>query len=304
MRNFVVAVFAVLLALSPLPSRAAVSAEALQQEIADARRELPKAFNAVARIRQDMPKLDREKHGRLAPIGPLLKGVGRTGLLPILEQLLAGAKAPELAQSARTAWAVGLLEAVGSLRDARAEVPVLQMLSAESDPDVVRAAAVALSKVSKTAADVLVPMAQKSGPKQAAVVGGLGECREARAAQALSDILAGHPDEKMARAAAKSLGEIGSAWVWQSPDFHNNPEREAVRSIAARALVAGWVAYTDVETSRAMETALVILDAPEAKALAQKARAEAQVTPARKAEFDNLVRLLENNPLRQPAGMK
>jgi hypothetical protein len=298
MRNSIFAAAIVaLVSLFPPGARAAASIEALQKEIAEARRELPKAFNAVARLRQDMPRLDRERHGRLASVGPTLRNIGREGLLPILEQLIAGARAAEMSPTARTAWAVGLLEAAGALRDLRAEVPVLQMLAAETNPDVVRAAAAALVKVSRSAADVLLPLAQKDGPKQVAVVAGLGECREARVTQALSDLLAGHAEEKLARAAAQSLGEMGSLWAWESPDLANSPERTAVRAIAASALVGAYVAYRDTDTRRTLETALLVVDPADAKVLVQKARVQA---PDQKAGLDALQNLLENNPLRPP----
>ena len=199
--------------------------------------------------------------------------------------------------TARTSWAVGLLEAAGALRDERAEVPVLNMLSAETDPEVLRAAAAALVKVSKSAADVLLPLAQKQGPKQTAVVAGLGECREARVAQALSDLLAGHAEEKLARAAVKSLGEMGSSWVWQSPDFAKSPQGEPVRAIAASALVGAYLAYRDADTRRAVQAALFMVDPADGKALLQKARVQA---PDQKADLDALQSLLENNPLRPP----
>ena len=105
MRDGILAVAVLgLLTLAPSGARAAVSVEALQKEIAEAQHELPKAFNAVARLRQDMPRIDRERRGRLAPVGPMLKNIGREGLLPILEQLIRGARTAEMTPTARCMW--------------------------------------------------------------------------------------------------------------------------------------------------------------------------------------------------------
>ncbi|MHB8873450.1 MAG: HEAT repeat domain-containing protein [Myxococcaceae bacterium] len=268
----------------------------VRAEISRARRSTPKPFAALATLKQRLPELDAKKRGRLAPVAPALKSLGPAGLLPILEELLAARPDRELTPSARLSWRVGLLEAAGAVRDARASPVLREVLGAESDPVVLRAAAGALGKLGDEAAlATLLPLAGAPGPKQLAIVEGLGECRRLPAAETLAKLLAEHPAERLGRAAIKSLGVLASSWAWETPALKAQPERAAVQAVAARALVG---AFTTVqgEARVAAEASLLQVDSPEAPELIAAAKEKA--APADIAELDRLADRLAHNPLR------
>lgn len=276
------------------PARAEDSA--LQQQIARATKEQPVAFLSVADLKQRMPELDRKRRGPFAPVGPVLKSMGPSVFLPLVEQVLGGlAGEPGWTPTARTGWAIGVLEALGQIGDARARGPVEALLSHEGEPKVVRACAATLSRLGCEAAlPVLAPLAQKAGPKQAAVLSGLGECRQLQAVQVVASVLAERPDEAVAKAAAKALGSIANSWVWQTEGLAGRTDRAAIRVAAAKALVDGFVAQRG-DVRAAVESALVIVDAPEAAGLLEQARARA---PDQSAELQRLAARLANSPMR------
>ena len=71
----------------------------------------------------------------------------------------------------------------------------------------------------------------------------MGHCRRLAVAERLAEVLAAEPDPATARAAARSLGDVGSLWAWRTPVVAvHAAEQEAIRLIAARALVAAVAA--------------------------------------------------------------
>jgi HEAT repeat protein len=195
--------------------------------------------------------------------------------------------------TARTAWAVGLLEAAGALGDPRAAPVVRRVFESESDPYVLRACAVALARLGDGAIDLLLPLARTPGPRQLAAIEGLAECREPRAAQVLAGLSVGG-DEARARLATRSLGLLGSYWVWQAPRYRDDPRREEVRALVARSLVATFASSAG-ELRAEAEKALLVVAHRDVQPLIDRARAGA---PSQKAELDRLARHLARNPLR------
>jgi HEAT repeat protein len=265
----------------------------LSEQIARAAREDPATFAKVAALKREVPRLDHQRRGPLAVIGPPLKALGKGALLALLEEQLNGAQAPGWTATARVAWASGVLEALGAVGDPRAAATVRQALQVETEEHVVRAAAAALGQVDPGATETLVGLARQPGPRQLPVISGLAECRQEKAAQALADLLAAHPEEPIALAAARSLGVMGSSWAWQTRALKVLPQRDAVRSIVARALVQTFVAYGGEVRQRA-ETALVMVESPEAAALIDAAIASA---PGERAELRLLAERLSHSPL-------
>jgi HEAT repeat protein len=268
-------------------------------QIAAARQSDPRAFQSVARLRARMPELDRRKRGRLVPVMPLLRSLGPRALLPMLGELTAAT--PEtLGGGARLAWRIGLLEATGALRDPRATPVLRRLLATESEPSIVRAAAGALGDLGdQEAVDVLTALSATPGPRRLPVIAGMGRCRRLPAARALAQALAQRPREELAATLAKALGELGSAWAWETPRLTALNEGAAVRAVAAGALVDAFVRYGGA-VQRAAETAILVVDAPQTLALIAKAGAVA--SPALQAELARLAARVERSPLRPRKG--
>ncbi|MRG93298.1 HEAT repeat domain-containing protein [Polyangium spumosum] len=269
----------------------------LVQAIGSARSQNPAAFETLARLREDMPALDAQKRGRYVPVAAILKRLGKDVLLPVLNELAVDAKPRgDMSADAWHAWRVGLVEAAGTLRDGRAAPVLFAILDApEENPDLVRAAASALGKLgTDAAAQKLVALAKKEGPKQKGVLAGMGDCRRLVVAEALASTLAARPDAETAIVVARSLGDVGSAWAWQTPIIAASGEEEAVRSTAARALVASYLRY-EGEARAAITKAVLIVDHPSTPALVEQAKRGAR--PGDQAALDALLERFKNSPL-------
>jgi len=261
----------VMLASDKLPAHARMR---LAVEIDSARREHPKAFHALRAVRNDLPALDANKRGRFAPIPAILKSMGKDALLPMLEELaFRGQPKGNLADSAWIAWRAGVIEAVGMLRDTRAEIVLVAILDGpETEFHVVRAAAAALGRIgTDTAAQKLVMMSKVQGAKQKAVLAGMGECRRKSIALALSEAANSAPDGATARIIAHSLGDVGSAWAWKTSVIASSGEEAPVRAIAAKALVAVFVAYGG-DVRKTASNAIMVVDDPSTPALVEAAK--------------------------------
>jgi len=283
--------------LSPdrLPANVRVT---LSAEIEQARALQPAAFTAVATIQARLPELDAHKRGRYASVGPLLKTLGPSALLPMLQVIaFEGPSRGALSESAWTAYRSGLLEAVGVLRVPRAE-PVLQAVldGDERNSHVLRSAAEALGYLGTDSATAkLIALAGTRGPKQTAVLAGMGSCRRLPVAQVLATQLAARPAESIALVVVKSLGEVGNAWAWKTPGVTAKNEEAAVRDTAARALVAAFASYPD-PVRQAASNALMVVDAPSTPA--QIADARGHASPSTSAALASLAARFDRNPTR------
>ena len=267
--------------------------KAVQKQIAAARRADPAAFSTLAAVKARVPELDRKKRGRLAAVTPLLRALGPGALLPMLDE----ATRPEtLTGTARTAWRVGVLEAVGALRDPRATPVLRQVIAEESEAAVIRAAAGALGNAGDLeAVQALTTLATTRGPKQLAVIAGMGECRRLAAARTLAGMLARRPGEELARTLARALGELGTAWAWETPRLAALGEGPAVRAAAAGALVDAFARY-EGSVRDAAATGILLVDAPRTLELITRARSGA--SRALQLELDRLAHRVERSPLR------
>lgn len=269
---------------------------ALVAEIDAARKAQPSAFAAVATVRKALPELDAQKRGPLASITPQLRSIGTDGLFPMLAELAVEAlPRGALTDTAWLAWRVALLEAVGSIRDPRAEATLTAIVDGpESDFAVMKAAVEALGKVgSDTAVAKLVALSKGGGPKQKAALAGMGECRRAKVAQALSQIIAARPDEESAKLVIRSLGNVGSAWAWKTPAVAVSGEEAIVRATAAKALVGAFVAYEGALRHGAGD-AILVVDDPSTPALITAAK---KAHPALADDLDKLAQRYAKSPL-------
>lgn len=282
------------------PGRIPAAARAtLLAEIERARQAHPGSFAAVDQLRKQVPELDANKRGRLAPISPSLKALGGGALFPMLAELAVDAPGRgDLTDTAWAAWRVGLLEAVGSIRDARSESVLIAILeSPETDFAVIKAASEALGKVGtdRAAAKLVLFAKAATGPKQVAILAGMGECRRTVTTEALAKAIAAKPGQAAAKHILRSLGNAGSAWAWKTPVVQASGEETAVRKAAAQALVAAFVAY-EGEVRKAAASAILVVDDPSTPALIQAAKAGA--SPALAADLDALAARFAKSPLR------
>jgi len=272
---------------------------ALMADIAAARMTSPDAFDRIAALRADLPELFARSRGGVPPLTRILHAQGPEALCPMLEQLIVSAEpGSDLDDRAWLAWQLALLDAVGMLRDRRAE-PVLWQALAEEDlePEVQRAAARAVAKLGTDAvAERLVALSRENGLRQRAVVAGMGHCRRLAVAQRLAELLAAAPDAAAADAAARSLGDVGSLWAWRTPSVATYAaEQEAVQLSAARALVAALVA-SDGEVRATAAKALLVVGHPATPELLAAARSEAD--PVTRAVLDQVAVDFAASPIR------
>ena len=270
----------------------------LEAQVALARASNPASFQDLARVRAQVASLDATKRGRFVPVPKLLGSMGRDALLPMLEQI--AVLAPPrgaMTDTAWTAWRTGLIEAVGALRDPRAAPVLLAVLQGgESDFLVVRAAAAAYGKLgSDPVANDLVRLSRVDGPRRAAILAGMGHCRRASVANELARVLGRRPAPDMAVHVARSLGDVGSAWAWETSSLSSNPEGATVRAIAAQSLMDAYLNY-EGEVRAMAAKALMVVHAPSTSALVSAARSTAR--PEQLVALDELEQMLANNPIR------
>lgn len=274
----------------------AAARTALLTEIDAARKAQPSAFAALATVRTALPELDAQKRGPLASVTPQLRSIGNDGLFPMLAELAVEAlPRGDLTDTAWLAWRIALLEAVGSIRDPRAEATLTAIVDGpETDFAVMKAAVEALGKVaSDTAVARLIALSKTAGPKQKAAFAGMGECRRAKVAQALSQLVGARPGEASAKLLIRSLGNVGSAWAWKTPAVAVSGEEAAVRSTAAKALIGAYVAYEGALRHGAGD-AILVVDDPSTPTLIEAAK---KANPALTADLDNLAQRYANSPL-------
>lgn len=270
---------------------------ALSADIQAAKSAHPSAFTALSEVRKQLPAIDANKRGRLAAVTPMLRSIGAEGLYPMLAEIAVDAQAKgDLSDSAWKAWRIGLLEAVGSLRDPRSEPVLAAVLNGpENDFAIVKAAASAFGKIgSDRVAARLIAMSKVEGPKQKAIWAGMGDCRRTKIASALAAALASKPEENTAKLLIKSLGDVGSAWAWKTPVIAVSGEEVAVRKTAAKALIDAFVSY-DSDLRTHIGNAILVVDDPSTTTLIESAKQGA--SPSLLSALDRLSVRVANSPL-------
>lgn len=237
-----------------------------------ARAKQPAAFAGVTALKGKLASLDKNKRGRMALVTPALKGLGDGAEWALVSALVFdGEPSRELPETAKVAWQVGLLEALGALRDVKVQ-PVLEAaLATPASVDTTRAAVEALAKLGNDAAvNAVLGFARNAGPAQEAVESALGNCRRLSVAQYLAKVLAERPTVNAVRA----MSTLASPWAWETPGALPVPsEAAAIRSTVADALVKLFVAGSPELRQQAAD-ALVVVNAPEAQGLLDNARAK------------------------------
>jgi len=256
--------------------------------ISEAKARSPRTFDALARVRARVPELDAKKRGPIAPLASSLSNLGPDSFAALAERIVDEDKG--LTGSARRAWRVGLVEAIGTLRDPRVREVVAPLLDDEDDL-VVRVAAAAIGKVSDDASAALLI----SHLSREAVVAGAGTCRRRGMANALAAVVSRRASLSSVKAAVHALGDLGAAWAWNTKTLVAPGEEGDIRSIAAAALVDAYVGF-DGEIRQAASNALMVVDEPGTPARIASARSGASSDTL--AALDRLAVRFARNPAR------
>lgn len=283
-----------LLSPSALPE---ASRKSLADEIAQAKKKSPEAFEKVRRLAATVPTWDARKRGRIAPVSPVFKGIGADALWPMVELIAFDAPSQkEWKPSASLALALGLVEAASATRDVRLAPLWIAILDGrESRPELLRATVESLGKLeTDQAAAKLIALSKTDGPKRDAALAGMGQCRRPAVARALSDALDARPDELTAKTLARALGDIGNAWAWKAQKDPRSEEAET-RELAAKALLRAYLAY-EGEARQAASNALLVVDAPVTPALISTAKKGANEKQL--AALETLSQRWAKNPVR------
>lgn len=281
-------------ALSP-GALAAPARSALESEIASARKQRPAAFRAARAVDSFRTKAAAGSRHNQPTAARAFMRLGKAGLMPMLEMLAWKADVTGLTPPERLALGDGLLQAVAFARDPRS-APVLEAVFLRSaEPRFVASAAAGLGMLcGPEQRSLLLGEASVSGPRRAAAIGGLGHCRSLDVAGKLASILSAESDAAVVKLTARSLGYVASSWALATTKL-SSAEREAIRSIAAKALGAAYAAH-EGQTRVVVARALLMVAHPAAvPALREVERAG---EPATKVAATRLRLRLEASPTR------
>lgn len=256
---------------SALPAAARTE---LSKEIARANAEVPALVKQVRDVAAHARDLDSASRLPGAPLTMHFKALGPRAFGPMVELLAFDAQtAKDLSGTAAVALRLGLIEALGIIRDARTVPVFAQLLDARgSDFDTQRAAAEGLARIGSDDAISALETSFASGrgaDHERAILSGLHDARREAAAKLLAAKLdAADTDEATAKIAAKSLGGVGNAWAWKTvPNARS--EESATRALAARALVKTYVRFTGEARDQAAKSLLVVDDPSTASLVAE-----------------------------------
>ncbi len=243
----------------------------------------PEVWRSVADLSSLRPEVYRATRVGRPAVTRELRSLGPEGLLPMLDALAVSGYPRALSAEEREALTVGLLEAVGFLRDRRA-APVLRAAFAqETAPDTLRAAARGLAALDDEASWEALQAATAGDTQRATVaLAALG----ASPRPAATPLLLGRlrdASPAVVSAAARALSERHGTWAAAARRVED-PQRPAV----AEALVQAYARATDPAAQEALQTAVLALGAPESAGVAEAA---ARAPGADSARLTRLARM-------------
>ena len=224
-----------------------------------------------------------------------LRALGTQGLLPMLSALALdwaprGLSSDEVNRAKEErALLVGMLEAVGTLRDTRAR-GVLHTLwqQARGRQDMLtplgrqmtgaRATAEALGRLGGALElTALQQHLRADDPLYTAAIAGLGVCKRTDAAQLLVNALTQAKDDATQRAVIQAMGAVASSWSWQALGPVRREDGLKVRVRVTDVLVP-MLARTQGETRERVVQALQLADLPDLPARLAQIRPTAEAT--------------------------
>jgi hypothetical protein len=255
----------------------------------------PEAFEALKEVKGHRPEVYGQRRKPEPEVSRELRRLGPTALLPMLNAL--AFEAPERGKLTDREWdalTIGLLDAVGSLRDPQS-APVLRAAfesSGKSAP-VLRAAALAVGRLCGDAdLALLMKRSAANDPLRLPAIAGLGECRRVESAKHLAGLLASSPDDTTTQVIASALGLVASSWAWRAMGPAAEATGLTVREIAARALVDAFVQRSG-EVRADLRNALLFTEHKGTVDLLAKARPAANAETA--AAIDALSKRIQSS---------
>jgi hypothetical protein len=263
----------------PQPARSAL-ARAIDAD----RAAHPELYDALRRVHGLRPEVYKQRRNPQPSVGPELRRLGAAAFLPMVDALAFHAPVLENGSPVeQTALVVGMLDAVGVLRDSRAGVVLRAVFEggpAAREPRVADAAAEALGRLcGDVELGAIGAHASTGDALRGAAIKGLGECRRVESAERLASMLASATSDDDARSIAMALGVVGSSWAWKAMGPAAEAQGLAVRSTAARALVEAFVRRGGAVRSRCA-AALMAVEHPDTPALLREARKGADTETA------------------------
>ena len=240
----------------------------LAADIRAARAARPDVFARVRDLVGLRPAVYRATRAMRPSAARELRAMGPAALMPMLDVLAVSGYGRALSDDERDTLVLGALDAVGSLRDRRAEPVLRAAFERMRSPDAVRAAARALGALAGDGEVALLTAAARApGMRQAAALEGLGVSRRTDAALAIADVLDGATDAAVVTGAARGLAEAGSTWAQHAAHRDAPLPRRCVEALL-RAFVRGAADHevmVAVAVSATYDT-LLLLDAARADA--------------------------------------
>lgn len=247
------------------------------------------AIAAVTKVKSEMPKLDAHKRGPLAIVAPRLAQLGKQAIPAMVDALLE--EDATLSGTAKRAFRVGVIDALGTFRDARLRGLFASLLD-DADAAVVRAASSSLGKLGDDeSARILAGRIVAADASAVSVIAGAGSCRRRMVSSALASALAAHRDLETSRAAIEALADAGSSWAWKAAP---GAEEGDVRAMAAAALVDAFV--SEPALRQQASNALMVVD--DASTPARIAAAKSSASTDTIAALDRLAERFAKNPAR------
>lgn len=271
----------------------------IAEELQEAWGEGGEVFRNFEEIRKEYPRLYAMRRGSHVHLSRSLERLGEEGLLPML-WALASDDPFQLGYGLGMwrNWRVGLIDAVGSLRDPRS-VPILLSIIEGPDPHGATrtAATAALGRLldEEILARVL-EIAKQDEEKRAAIVAGLGSARIEMARRYLLGVVESSEDEELVRSAIRSLGDWANQWAWETSELSARREDgEKGRQEVIAHLVTEYPEFGEAARREALKS-LQLAGAARAAAYA-RARAAGSDDEVKEALWQGLANRLDASPL-------
>jgi hypothetical protein len=262
--------------LATAPGRIApANRSSLSQEIAAFKAAQPGVRAKVRDVQSVKPEVYSKAKNPKPEASRELRAMGKDALVPMLEALAFDASQTGLAPNEREALKLGMISAVGHLKDSRS-VPVLAAILDDQteSSEAAFAAANALGMVCDSAASKLLDAQAQAGSKvRMAALSGLGECRKLESAKTLASALRGAKDDATRSTTIKALGTLGSSWAWAAmakSDQSAAQTGEKVRIEASDALIETFVSAPTVRADA--KRAILKCEAPNALSRVRNAK--------------------------------
>ncbi len=261
-----------------------------------AKRDLAAVRAKVRDVQSVKPEVYKQQRNPIPEASRELKALGRDALVPMLEALAFDASQPGLSADEKEALVIGMISAVGEIRDARSTPVLAAILDAQpgSTPAAL-AAARALGKACGSSERQIL-ISKVDGEKlRAAAVQGLGECRTLDSAKAIAKVAKSSADGETRKSAVRALGVVGSSWAWAAEGKADDDEALEVRTLASNTLIDIFVADVNLRTDS--KRAVLKCEAPNALERVRAAKARADATTAKALE--SLERLIAQSAARK-----